>query len=243
MSEQITTQNSEPSFDKVWLMFQETGKQINELKNSFKETDKRFKETDKRFKETDKILQEKFKETDEKFKETAESFKETDKKFQETDKILQEKFKETDDKIRQLAGLFAGQWGKLVEALLGPGCLQMFQEKGIEITQTQTNIVSKKNGDTLEIDILLVNSTVAVVVEIKTSAGVKHIKKLRKDLENFKKFFPHYSDCKVYGAIAALRFNEQSDKFANSKGLFVIKATGDNLMKFDNSYDFKPKSF
>ncbi len=37
------------TFDKVWLMFQETNQQ-------FKETDKKFQETDKKFKETERIV-------------------------------------------------------------------------------------------------------------------------------------------------------------------------------------------
>ena len=59
------------SFEKVWLMFQET--------------DKKFQETDKRFQETDRILSEKFKETD---RMLSEKFKETDKKLNKLEQLF-----------------------------------------------------------------------------------------------------------------------------------------------------------
>ena len=50
------------SFEKVWLMFQETDKKFQEterfIKEQSKETDKKFKETDKKFQETDKKMKE-----------------------------------------------------------------------------------------------------------------------------------------------------------------------------------------
>lgn len=43
--------------------------------------------------------------------------------FAETDR----RFKETDEKIKELASLFTGQWGKLIEALVRPSALKLFQ--------------------------------------------------------------------------------------------------------------------
>ena len=59
--------------------------------------------------------------------EVWQLFKETDAKFKETDA----KFKETDRKINQLSGLFTSQWGKLIEALVEPNVLDLFQRRGI----------------------------------------------------------------------------------------------------------------
>ncbi|MBI4645020.1 MAG: hypothetical protein HY738_00105, partial [Bacteroidia bacterium] len=113
----------------------------------------------------------------------------------------------TDKKIKELSELFTGHWGKLVEALLGPNCIKLFQELGLSITQTQENVKSTRGGFNIEIDVLLVNETEAVVIEIKTTAKVSHIKELTRKLEQFKTFFPRYSDCKIYGAIAALKYH------------------------------------
>ncbi len=44
------------------------------------------------------------------------------------------------------------------------------------------------------------------------------------------------------GAMAYLKQNEQSEKFAQSKGIFTIKATGDSAF-ITNKDDFKPKEW
>ena len=56
-----------PTFEKVWLMFQET--------------DKKFIESDKKWQETERLMKEQSRETDKKWQETDKRFKETDKKI------------------------------------------------------------------------------------------------------------------------------------------------------------------
>ena len=219
-------QQQEPlNFDKVWKMFQETA-------DRFKETDKKFQDTDKKFQDTDR----RFKDTDKKFLQSQEELR---RNFQETDK----RFKETDKKVKELASLFTGQWGKLVEALMAPGCLQIFQERDINISKSLANIKAKIHGNELEIDLLLVNNDELVIIEIKTTARVKYIKELINDIKTFKTFFPEYSGHKVYGAIAAIRYEEDCDKLAASKGLFVIRSVGEGLVEISNPAEFQPAVF
>jgi hypothetical protein len=44
------------TFEKVWAMFQETGRRMQETERSMKETDRRMQETDRRMKETDRKI-------------------------------------------------------------------------------------------------------------------------------------------------------------------------------------------
>ena len=78
-----------------------------------------------------------FKETDAKFKETDAKFKETDAKFKETDERLGQLFQESDKRfdrrIRQVEGMFGNQWGRLLEALVQPNVLALFQERGHQV--------------------------------------------------------------------------------------------------------------
>ena len=124
----------------------------------FAETDKRFKDTDKKFKETEREIKEAFKETNSRFKETDSRFKETDKK------------------IKELASLFTGQWGKLIEALVKPSALKLFQERGLKVTETYQRLESHRNGSQMEIDVLLVNDKEAVVIEVKTTLKVEDVR-------------------------------------------------------------------
>ncbi|MCB1190769.1 MAG: hypothetical protein H7A23_11250 [Leptospiraceae bacterium] len=46
----------ELSFEKIWLLFQETDKEFKETSRKFQETDRKFQETDRKFQETDKRI-------------------------------------------------------------------------------------------------------------------------------------------------------------------------------------------
>ncbi len=180
-----------------------------------------------------------FQETDKQFKEIAKSFEETDRKFQKTDK----QFKETDKKIKDLSNLFTTQWGKLIESLVAPGCLNLFKNRGLEIEQSYRNIEVVKDGKQMECDVLLVNSNELVVVEVKTTLRTSNVDEFIEKLKVFKKFFKQYKSYKVYGAVAALTFAEQSDTYAYRSGCFVIKSSGEGLVEIANDKKFKPKEF
>jgi hypothetical protein len=144
----------------------------------------------------------------------SEKFQDTDKKFQDTDK----KFQETDKKVKELANLFTTQWGKLVEALVEPSCLRLFQERGVLIEQSSQNVKAKHNGRDMEIDVLLVNDTELVVIEVKTTCRTEYIDDLKEKLKGFKAFFPQYKNYSAYGALAALKYDGASDKYAYRNG-------------------------
>ena len=64
-------------------------------------------------------------------------FKETSTQIKENDAKLNDKFAKTDAEIekttknlQRLEGLFGNQWGRLLEALVRPGVLKLFQERG-----------------------------------------------------------------------------------------------------------------
>lgn len=184
-----------------------------------------------------------FHEIGQNFKETDRKFQETDRKFQESERLLTEKFRETDKAIKNLSNLFSTQWGKLMEALVEPSSVRLFQERGINIEQSMTNVKAKENGrDAMECDILLVNETELVVIEVKTTFRPDDVKELAEKLEVFKNYFPRYSPYKVYGATAALRYDGHADKYAYRSGFFVLRSSGE-IVSILNDDKFKPKAF
>jgi len=184
-----------------------------------------------------------FQETTKKFQDTDKKFQDTDKKFQETKEILSEKFQETDKRIKELANLFTTQWGKLIESLVEPSCIRLFQERGVEIEQSSQNVKAKHGKRDMECDILLVNSNELVVVEVKTTFKPEYVTEFVEKLSEFKKFFPQYKSYKVLGAVASIKYEGQSDKYAYRNGLFVLKSTGEGIVKIMNDKKFVPKGF
>ena len=173
----------------------------------------------------------------------AETDRRLDKRIEETDGRLDKRFAETDEKIKELAGLFTGQWGKLIEALVKPSALKLFQERGIKVTETSQRIESNRNGSQMEVDILLANDVEAVVIEVKTTLRVEDVREFLEKVRQFTLFFPRYKGLKIYGGVAGIQIEEGADRFAYRRGLFVLAGSGEGMIKILNDLKFKPQNF
>lgn len=220
--------------DEVWRYLRETAEILRTLGQ---ETDKKFLETDRKFLETDK----RFSEMDHSLQELKLMFLETDKKFLETDR----KFQETDKKISELAvqiGNLGNRLGEFVEEMVLPSALRIFQERGIEVQEIYPRVRAKRKTGGTEIDLLLVNSTEAVAVEVKSALSFAHVDEHLQRLERFKTLFPLYTNFHVYGAVAGMVVTDSVADYAINHGFFVIKPAADT-MQLANSAAFQPRSW
>ena len=176
------------------------------------------------------------------FQETDKKFQETDKKFQETDRMLSEKFKETDKKLNKLERLFTSQWGKLVESLVEGDIVTLLNQKGINVTDTIKRRKGRRDGIDYEFDIIAINGSEIVIVEVKTTLRSGDIRHFLKKLVQAKDWMPEYADKTVYGAVAFISEDAGSSAMAENNGLFVIKATGDSA-SIVNAENFVPKNW
>ncbi len=178
-------------------------------------------------------------ETDRQMQETDRQMQETDRRMQETDRRMQE----TDLKIKALSELFTGQWGKLVEALMRPGTVKLFKQRGVNVTQmTEARSGYDAQGRELEVDMTLVNGGSIVVVEIKTTCKPDDVAWHLEKLGRFKEVFREYRDWEVQGAMAALKYEGASDRYAYRNGLWVLKCL-DGITDIANDPTFKAKVF
>lgn len=130
----------------------------------------------------------------------------------------------------------------IVEGLVAPGAVRMFKERGIEVSETSTRVERYKNGEKMEIDVLVVNKDYVLAIEAKSTLTVDDVNEHLKKLRRFKEFFPRFADRKVIGAVAGIVIEERSDKYAYRKGLFVIGQTGETV-KILNDEKFNPKTW
>lgn len=145
--------------------------------------------------------------------------------------------------VNQIAGLFTTQWGQLVESLVEPGCVEQFRKIGINISRTMQRIErADPDGRQMEIDVLLVNGKEVVAVEVKAKLKVANVEKHEENLGRFREVFHEYQDKEVLGAVAALSFDSDSDKYAWRRGMFVLKPE-QGLVQIANGADFLPKRF
>ena len=164
--------------------------------------------TSEQMKETDRKLEKLFRETDERINKTSKQIEETNKRY----------------------GGFTNEFGKMIEDLCRPAALKIFKAEGIDIDHVYEGSRREKVGEEeMEVDALLCNRTEAVAVEVKTTCFKKDVDYFLKKMKNFKKIFHEFEGKKVYVAIAAMRFANGSDKYAQRKGLYVLSPLSDGL--------------
>ena len=170
-----------------------------------------------------------------------------DQKFAETDR----KFKKTDKMLTKSHNLFTTQWGKLMESLVRGDLVKLLNQKGINIQNILRNEPGRmrytdehgiEQEMLCEIDLIARNGGEVVAVEVKTTLRVKDVDKFLDTLPKFTLLLSEYSGKKVYGAVAYLQADEYSGDYAEKKGLFVIRATG-NSASIINGKGFKAKVF
>ena len=217
-------------------------KEIKEIWKLFRETDRKMEKTRVQMKEMNQETREQMQETDRKMEETDRKMEETREQLQETGRYLKALAKDSDKRIKELDELFTGQWGKLMEALVQGDLVKLLKQRDIQVTETATNIEGCYKDKQFEFDIIAKNGREVVVVEVKTTLKVDHIKYFVEKLNNFKKWKREYKDNIIYGAVAYLKANQSSSKYAGKQGLFVIRATGSSA-SIINDKNFKPKNF
>ncbi|MCZ0932940.1 MAG: hypothetical protein OXJ52_07300 [Oligoflexia bacterium] len=219
-------ESTTPIREEIWSLIKETQKNIKDLSASQKKSALK---------------------AEKEMKELRTSQKETDQQIKTFSAELSASQKETGQQIQKIGGRFNQRWGALVESLVEGKLVKIFQEKGIDITQTHTRSKvewrkSKGHVEKREFDIIVANGTEVVAVEVKTTLTPKDVDGFLKTLQDFKKYFPRYKTETVYGAVAYLASENKADFLAEEEGLFLIRATGDSA-SLVNKEDFKPKPF
>ncbi|MBL1211682.1 hypothetical protein, partial [Geminocystis sp. GBBB08] len=162
------------------------------------------KETDRRFQETDRLLKEKSLETDRLLKENAQEtdrrFQETDRRFRETERLLKEQSKKTDEQI----GKLGNRLGEFVEWQVRPAVVRLFQEKGIDVHEFLSDVSVKRATGGLQIDLLVVNETEAILVEVKSKLSQADVDEHLERLGKFKELMPRYRDVNALGAVSGM---------------------------------------
>ncbi|MBF0308600.1 MAG: DUF3782 domain-containing protein [Magnetococcales bacterium] len=214
------------TFDDVWKMFQEMVRENRERNAEF---DRKLQERSAEF---DRKLQERSAEFD---RENRERSAEFDRKFQETERVVKE--------VSKQVGALGSRWGEFVEGLVAPACEKLFLERGIPVHTVSQRVRCKRPGNRhIEIDLLVVNSDVVVLVEVKSKLKHEDVRDHLERLAQFKSFFPEYADKQVMGAVAGITIEENVDRYAMNEGLFVIVQSGESV-NLANSPDFQPRTW
>ena len=215
---------SQPTYDDILRLFQETNVLMKELFVSQKETDRKFQDTDRKFQDTDR----KFQETSREIQATSREIKENSREIKAVNKAVNESI-----------GRLGNRLGDFVEEMVRPAAVRLFREQGIDVHEVHRGVEASRDGDDIEIDLLVVNTTDVVAVECKSLLSIDDVNQHLTTLDKLKKMLPTYAEKKVMGAVAAMVLPDNVARYAYRKGLFVISQSGDHLL-IRNDAKFKP---
>lgn len=189
-----------------------------------------------------------FREVAEAQKQIAVAQKETDRKFQETDRKFQENAaaqKETGRLIKQISkqiGDLGNRLGEFVEGLVKPAVVRLFQSRGIAVHEVHPDVSVDRHNEGIQIDLLVVNETEAVLVEVKSKLAQTDVDEHLERLAKFKRLMPRYADVRAMGAVAAMVVPPEVARYAYRHGLFVLAQTGDSVAIL-NDDRFQPRAW
>ncbi|MFN9174495.1 MAG: DUF3782 domain-containing protein [Synechocystis sp.] len=183
-------------------------------------------------------LAESQKETERRFRETDHRFQETDHRFQETERMI----KEQNPQLNEQLGKLGNRLGEFVEWQVRPAVVRLFQERGIDVHEFHSSVAVKRADGRLEIDLLVVNTTEAILIEVKSKLTQRDVDDHVQRLGKFKQFMPRYQDVNALGAVAGMVVTDEVANYAHRQGLFVLAQSGDSVVIL-NDHAFQPKSW
>ncbi|MGZ8217356.1 DUF3782 domain-containing protein [Methylomagnum sp.] len=157
--------------------------------------------------------------------ETAQQMRETDRKLKE---------------VTQAIGRLGNRLGEFVEEMVRPAVVRLFRERGIDVHEVHQRASAQRDGDAMEIDLLIVNDIDAILVETKSELKTDDVREHLDRLARFKKLFPTYKNHRVMGAVAGMVVPDEVARYAYRQGCFVLAQSGDSVT-IRNDAAFKPK--
>jgi hypothetical protein len=221
-----TAQAREPemglTFEKVWAMFQESDRRMQEMSE---ETDRKIKEVAQQMRETDRKMQDIFQQMREDNEKTHRQMTATDVRF----------------------GALDTRFGELAEHLVGPSIMEKFNALGFhftDISPKRRKIITGKDKQIIaEFDILMENGDSSVCVEIKSKPSERDVKDHVRRLEIFRRHKDTLGDKrKIYGALAGAIMPDSVKNVILKEGLYAITQAGDTV-KIDVPEGFTPKAW
>jgi len=152
------------------------------------------------------------------------------------------KMQETDRKLKDLTtaiGRLGNRLGEFVEEMVRPSVVRLFQQRGIAVHQVFRGAYAERDGDAMEIGLLVGDDLGVVLVEVKSELKADDVKDHVSRLVRFKKLFPQYAGFRVMGAVAGMVVPDDAARFAYRQGLFVLAQSGDS-MTIGNDENFTP---
>jgi hypothetical protein len=147
--------------------------------------------------------------------------------------------KQQNQQLNEQLGKLGNRLGEFVEWQVRPEVVRLFQERGIDVHELYPGASARRDNDAIEIDLLVVNTTEAVLVEVKSKLTQADVDEHLERLGKFKRLMPRYRDLQAMGAVAGMVVPDEVARYAYRQGLFVLAQSGDSVVIL-NDAKFQP---
>jgi hypothetical protein len=187
--------------------------------------------------------------------ENREQFKETDRKIAEaaaaTDRQLAESAKqlalleETVKRISKNVGGLNRSVGELVETLIAARLWEKFPRYNLTRAYQRLPVYDDKNVRRTDIDILLVDATLCMIVEVKRELDrLENVDEHSKRMELIRRYPPELiGDKALLGAMAGGLVDPEVKDYAYGSGFFVLELAGESVRLFPPPEGFEHKTW
>jgi len=144
--------------------------------------------------------------------------------------------------ISKNLGNLGNRLGEFVEHRVAPAVVRLFQSQGVAVHEVHPGVEANRNGEGIEIDLLVVNDGVLVAVECKSKLTEEHVDEHLVRMEKLKRLLPGYQNHRAIGAVAAMVISDGVKSYAHSQGLYVLYQNGESV-DVSNPTEFTPRSW
>ena len=201
---------------------------LGELAEAQKETERQTQETARQAQESERRLEQRFLETDQRIEQ----------RFRETERLLRRQNQQLNEQL----GKLGNRLGEFVEWQVRPVVVRLFQERGIAVHEFYPGASARRGDEGIEIDLLVVNTTEAILVEVKSKLTQADVDEHLERLSKFKRLMPRYGDVRAMGAVAGMVVPDEVARYAYRQGLFVMAQSGDSVVIL-NDVTFQPRNW
>lgn len=162
------------------------------------------------------------------FLKTDEMFKETDEKFEKSNREFDKSLKELSKNI----GGIGNSNGYYAEQFFADALEKKMQLLDMQLEYSERNVQKYKKSLKVreEYDVILTNTDMQVIVEIKYRFKQEHLETLiNRKIPNYRILFPGNKHYKLRVGIAAFSFEKGVVEMAKQHGFYVLTRTNNEL--------------
>lgn len=228
--------DSEQRMDRAERYLEQAGRDLAESAERHKEVERALAESAERHKEIDRTLADSAERFKQALAESAERHKEIDLERQATWRQIKEVGK-------QIGGL-GQKFGGFTEGMAFPS-MQRILEQRFQMTNISAYQRSRRNGRTMEIDVLAyanTNVNEIYIVEVKSTLREEGLEQILRILREFHDFFPGHGGKKLYGILAAVNVSDEMRDRVLRAGIYLALIHDESFV-LAVPENFQPRAF